>query len=120
MKEQFITFETAKLAKEKGFNEFCKYHFDKNGGRFNSNWNPTKNSQWDDCITQPTQSLLQRWLRETHGLHIHLLFIDNVLGYQSIITSTISNIELFKNKLYFSYEDALEYALQFSLNQIKI
>lgn len=119
MHNELITLETAKLAKEKGFDESCKYHFDKDGGRFNSDWNPTKNSQWNDYITRPTQSLLQRWLREKYGLHIHLLFIDNVLGYQSIITNTISNIELFKSKLYFPYEQALEEALYEALKLIK-
>jgi hypothetical protein len=43
MKEQLITFETAKLAKEKGFMVVHKL---------------------------PTQSLLQKWLREKHNLNI--------------------------------------------------
>lgn len=119
MKDEFITFETAKLAKEKGFDEYCKYHFDQEGARFNNNMNPTKNSEWNNCMTQPTQSLLQRWLREQHGLHIHLYFIDNVLGYQAIITDTVSNIELFESKCFVPYEQALEEGLYEALKLIK-
>jgi len=92
MKDEEIELNTAILAWKKGF--------------------PKK-------LGKITQSLLQRWLRERYGLHIHLLFIDNVLGYQSIITNTISNIELFKSKLYFPYEQALEDGLYKALKLIK-
>jgi len=85
MKEQLITFETAKLAKEKGF--------DKKSGRA---WytdttlaghDPTKLQEslgmlhyWnaDSNIYEAcTQSLLQKWLREKHGIFI---FVEPTLG----------------------------------------
>jgi hypothetical protein len=50
MEDKLISLETAKLAKEKGFNG--------NYGYFNEVW------------MAPTQSLLQRWLREVHNIHI--------------------------------------------------
>lgn len=49
MTDTLISFETAKLAKEKGFAP----EFD-----------------WLNQNTFPTQSLLQKWLREVHDIHI--------------------------------------------------
>lgn len=47
MKEQLITFETAKLAKEKGFRLLVDFE-----------------------SSYPTQSLLQKWLREKHNIDV--------------------------------------------------
>jgi len=54
MKEQLISFETAKLAKEKG----CIYS------------QPKINHDNTIGIQNCTQSLLQKWLREEHQIHI--------------------------------------------------
>jgi len=149
MKDEIITLETAKLAKEKGFNipvsnyinpngvfDCVKpttynddgdnhYDIDQLGGTILQDYNNIKIDiseieTWgcyfnengiEENYSAPTQSLLQRWLREQHGLHIHLYFIDNVLGYQAIITDTVSNIELFESKCFVPYEQALEEGL---------
>ena len=72
MKEQLITFETAKLAKEKGFDvvsdelwvnnytglPWRKWKIDKNQGYHMSSY------------SAPTQSLLQKWLREEKEIGI--------------------------------------------------
>jgi len=54
MEEQYITFEVAQLAKEKGFNF------------------PNKASQNDYLGEYPTQSLLQKWLREVHQIYVDI------------------------------------------------
>lgn len=86
MKEQLISFETAKLAKEEGFNERVKksYSTDKKVyEQHNRTLDLTTpifdtdylekywNSQ--DIFKAPTQSLLQKWLREKQGIHIVLI-----------------------------------------------
>lgn len=81
MKEQLVSFETAKLAKEKGFDWECHsyYHildvyeaqdvkYDKL--KYNSqadNWHRSVYS--DNYWSAPTQSFLQKWLREEHDIH---------------------------------------------------
>lgn len=70
MKEQLISFETAKLTKEKGFDILSYYGYLPNGtltshpdiGDFEKNY------------YAPAQSLLQRWLREVHGIHVEILY----------------------------------------------
>tara|TARA_R110002020_G_scaffold241717_1_gene454947 strand:+ start:1201 stop:1575 length:375 start_codon:yes stop_codon:yes gene_type:complete len=67
MKDELISFETAKLAKEKRFNIFND-SYTKRGTIITSQ---QQARYIEECIyPAPTQSLLQRWLREKHGLHV--------------------------------------------------
>jgi hypothetical protein len=71
MTDQLISFETAILAKEKGFNISCSTYFREN-----------KSTTTNSCMrlgmegikyyAKPTQSLLQKWLREVHNIHINI------------------------------------------------
>ena len=76
MKDELVGFETAKLAKEKGFNWECRflYHSElgwEEGKGVDYNWNSF------DSFSAPTQSLLQRWLREVHEIDIEIELTDN-------------------------------------------
>ena len=67
--EDYVSFETAKLLKEKGFNEICKYEYsvpnvDK-GYVLQRFFKPIKNSELiDDAYTAPTLGMAMKWLRE--------------------------------------------------------
>lgn len=89
MKEQLISFKTAKLAKEKGFEEFCAYYY-------NIKTKTLKIHMYDDnpnvislqtsknaalIISAPTQSLLQKWLRVKHNIHSDSFFNGNNFTY---------------------------------------
>lgn len=74
MKEELVSFQVAKLAKEKGFKNgsISTYHDDgalnihySNGKRVNGDSNMTNG------IEAPTQTLLQRWLREVHKIECY-------------------------------------------------
>ena len=78
MKDELITFKTAKLAKEKGFDWECtngRYLLEgKLKGRIGASV---------DCkeyAKAPTQSLLQRWLREEHSLNIETVCTTYHIG----------------------------------------
>jgi hypothetical protein len=66
MRDKLVEYKTAKLLKEKGFNENCEYSFTKNGTSIHLTWMDI------DC-SQPTQALAQKWLREIHGIHIVII-----------------------------------------------
>lgn len=97
MKEQFVSFETAKLAKEKGFvsggkHSYVQYHTDyvydgdinhpeshKDGDIKETNHQYHSNHVDFDISNEnfsiyemPTQSLLQKWLREEHQIIIDI------------------------------------------------
>lgn len=101
MEDTRINFETAKLAKEKGCNlENCTC-----GG-------------YPDCICYDkriSQSLLSKWLREEHNIHLIAYKNINIDGYDwcFITTDGITNINSYK-----TYEDAYEIGLQEALKLI--
>ena len=121
MKEQLISFETAKLAKEKGFNIPCLFGYGKKEELKTYNKADDFNSYVGTYtqISAPTQSLLQKWLREAHDLYVYCIPNINVLGVWHYVVE-------FKNKAsneisqhYDTYEEALEKGLQEALKLIK-
>ena len=87
MKEQLINFETAKLAKEKGFNVetlhfYCKnrtcdyiktpykYSFEVNANQETLINGEIDNFGYGITWSAPTQSLLQKWLRDVHNIYV--------------------------------------------------
>ena len=76
MEDTLINFETAKLAKEKGFDEKVYREYDKSGYlRCTSKSADVVLGPYDELLKSteypaPTQSLLQRWLREVHNIYV--------------------------------------------------
>ena len=91
MTEEFVTLETAKLLKEKGFKEdiFTFYELDCVEGDmilsetydYSDNFNKK-----DDCFSAPSQYLAQKWLRETKNLHIEISYMYGDYWTYDILT----------------------------------
>jgi hypothetical protein len=113
MEEQLISFETAVLAKEKGFDIKTLYRF--LGEIYRE---VDLNCQlWDNEYYAPTQSLLQKWLREVHGIMISV-DIENDCKYfisLTIISPNSTGDDIWGD--YKTYEEALEEGL---LNGLKL
>lgn len=62
--EDYVSFEIAKLLKEKGFDD-CANSFLENGNMF-----PTCIVRRKEHYPAPTLQMAMKWLREVHGLHI--------------------------------------------------
>ncbi len=125
MKDELVSFETAKLAKEKGFDIST------------SIVNLTVGT--GEVISIPTQSLLQRWLREVHNYNIQIESENGVWCYivktlpskqdrdfadskvcedgDLWLRSEIMNLDWYSQE-YMSYECALEAGLQYTLKII--
>ena len=120
MQEQLITFETAKLAKEKGFNEICKTAYGRNADSLYYGNCTHKNSE-NIFLSAPTQNLLQKWLREVHNIYVEISFNQKYenprFGYIVRTKSTCFHTRDFPYK---TYEEALEIGLQESLKLIEI
>lgn len=70
MIDEIVKFETARLAREKGFpQELGSYHYDHVFDNELTYGRATEQSFSEDMTAAPTQSLLQRWLREKHDIH---------------------------------------------------
>ena len=129
IEEQIISLETAKLANNKGFNAECDYFYNRG-----SNYKLQNDSiirTGDDLIYEaPTQSLLQRWLRELHGVDIHItrnkpsyreyrVEIYKVDDTRTYIHFQINEEKSNGCKWFDDYEEALETALLEALKLIK-
>jgi hypothetical protein len=65
MTEQLIQLDTARLAKEKGFDIRCDYFYNDGSGWKLQNDSLIRTGE-DEFLEAPTQSLLQKWLRDVH------------------------------------------------------
>ena len=122
MEDTRITFETAKLAKEKGFPQEpnrLKIPYYNYKGEFKGDvkdWLRKYLRKEDtsdvESVSAPTQSLLAKWLREEHNIHLIAYKNINIDGYDwcYITTDGITNINSYK-----TYEEAYEIGLQEAL-----
>ena len=143
MKEQLVSFETAKLAKEKGFTEECLHFYCKNkvcdhieepyeySFRVNGNKDSKDNLGYGITWSAPTQSLLQKWLREKHNIIVTSLpYEDEIPECEGEKRQTLWEDETIDCRetpwlreittytYYHSYEKALEIGLQEALRLI--
>lgn len=118
MKEQLISLETAKLAKEKGFWTLCDFihstQFDRPVKR---KYHP---QPFPDVFYEaPTQSLLQKWLRDKYKIHLTITSISQESWQYHITMIGDSLGENYKEDFY-TYEEALEAGLLEALKLIEI
>ena len=121
MKEELIAFDTAKLAKEKGFNIPCNDFYDLYDNPNNKNLSYSLKDNWNDykSYSAPTQSLLQKWLREVHEIYVITRPYKMSDKYKFFVTiSSNEDNPTFENK-FDTYEEALEKGLQKALKLIK-
>ena len=125
MEDIYITFETAKFAKEKGFPQEpnkLKIPYYNYKGEFKGDvkdWLRKYLRKEDtsdvESVSAPTQSLLAKWLREEHNIHLIAYKNINIDGYDwcYITTDGITNINSYK-----TYEEAYEIGLYQALKLI--
>ena len=118
--EEICTYEVCKLAREKGFNERC-YHYYQNGVLESDECFNRYNRGVDSVCSAPTQSLLQRWLREEKGYYVYPFFDNHELKWTWVCREKTGDmwIPLAGETPYFNtYEQALEDALKYSLENL--
>jgi hypothetical protein len=126
MKDELVSFEVAELAKKKGFDWMSYFYED---GEFFYEWLVYEDSQIDvsRVILRPTQSLLQRWLREEYQIIVNSY--ANASGYcwESHYTPERGGTHIADSEFsgpnesgcWNTYEQALEKGLQKALELIK-
>lgn len=68
IEEQYVSFETAKLLKEAGFDVPCLCCYTSDGEKEETHI--PINHNFGSDYSRPTQALAARWLREVHKLHV--------------------------------------------------
>ena len=137
MKEQLITFDTAKLAKEKGFENKTPHKLRRDYynhlGEINGDvteyikaYVANKGLEKYNTIDAPTQSLLQKWLREEHNIYVSVDYlIIEVIDSKGVrfdwsIYNKDESIESKELIGLLTYEEALEKGLQEALKLISL
>ena len=119
--EDYVPFETARLLKEKGFNEECKTYFISDN---EIALIPIKRdfNNHGIYLSAPTLQMAMKWLREVHGLFISIGNDDLDYNWQIIdVKNRTDNLDptcLTESYAgYVTYEDAIEAAIKYCLTQ---
>jgi hypothetical protein len=125
MRDQLVSFETAKLAKEKGFAWNCHWVLYRGTSSVLHKCDAIpmkgKNLESGDYVLQPTQSELQKWLREKHNVDINIIK-DDCVYYDGVYDIIIlkENRSLVETSYFEIYEEGLEKGLLEGLKLIDI
>ena len=135
IEEAYVSFEVAKLLKEKGFDIPCDSYYD----YFSSNvtmyqgyvpefsGNCTNHNGRDnhDVYSRPTQQLAMRWLREEHNIHISVYLFNREKSITKdssytcdIATEKMSSQYGHLRGVWKTYEEACEAAIKYCLENL--
>ena len=122
--EDYVSFETAKLLKEKGFdediarvvNEECEIDY---LGSFQPSLAYLHHT-WYRC---PTLQMVMKWLREVHSLYLDIVtsFSQDGICYTFSCSNTMDLIQGTKGTSYHeyqTYEEACEAAIKYCLENL--
>ena len=133
--EDYISFETAKLLKEKGFDEECRAFYVKSKEcgieLFHAKEPYNYNNNVHPCTSAPTLQMAMKWLREVQALNIYARGVwkdvevqygdwePAVVGYEwfveSLIDDTYSKTSI---EPFLTYEEACEAAIKYCLENL--
>ena len=137
--EDYVSYEVAKLLKEKGFNEYCPESY----FMMDKTLKKSGFSEWEKVneIKAPTQSRAMKWLREVHNIDIVIDAAVGMLGvkvYVPLISTykplkdAPSKVHQIKRGIYYkddkgaipalqysdSYEEAVETTIKYCLENL--
>ena len=124
--EDYVSFETAKLLKEKGFNEPCRGNYywgfdDKDNSivEFGEWTAQAYNNDFEDeafICSAPTLQMAMKWLREKHKMFIrviqsHIAYCTCEIYYEMVKYYNF-------RESFASYEEACEAAIKYCLENL--
>lgn len=123
--EDYVSFETAKLLKEKGFDVYVSSFYNNEGGfnRKEADWN------WNNgpYYSAPTLQMAMKWLRKIHHYYIQVMLdswaCGGHSGYYVVIQKTDSDFEMMLadkiDKVFYDEpEEACESAIKYCLENL--
>jgi hypothetical protein len=100
MKEQLLSFETAKLAEEKGVDLYSEDYYIISTGKFETSLSGVYNNK--TIVKAYTQSLLQKWLRDKHKIEV--LVYCNASGWMWELNKAM-NIDWFSGGTFIKFSE---------------
>ena len=130
MTEDYVSFETAKLLKEKGFDEECCPWYGSDGNIHETGCKMKNSDCALDSMMAPTLQMAMKWLREKYNQHINIQALHNVALHRIQYYVEIQNLNepIEKGILQEfcghgchsarTYEEACEYAIKYCLEKL--
>lgn len=131
--EDYVSFETAKLLKEKGFDEKCFALYDPNKELIQCGimLNNTQVERVKGSYSAPTLQMAMKWLREEYNVEIsiephtrkantlnyHFIYWDNSV-FHNPYSEGYPEYHPFYGKTWISYEEATEAAIKYCLTNL--
>ena len=121
--EDYVSFEIAKLLKEKGFDGECDlfYRTDEPKSIIHEASKIAYSQGIDDeCVITPTLQMAMKWLRKEHNLSIEPYYTHKQ-GYKFAVQEIPTAISLWMDlpdELYSTYEEACETAIKYCLENL--
>lgn len=121
--EDYVSFEIAKLLKDKGFySEDCFTFYKENGETgFLQTFGDIADYDSGTCVIAPTLQMAMKWLREVHDIFIKLEFnVDEDIQWHPSLALIKGNKYIHTNELqwYDTYEQAVEAACIYVLKSL--
>ena len=117
--EDYISFETAKLLKEKGFDGECSRFYMPNG---HGRWKHEHYHDFDisDRIECPTLQMAMKWLREVHKIEVRVIYDNDKFSWYGACNpmNELSQILLGFNCESNSYEETCESGIKYCLENL--
>lgn len=122
IKEAYCSFEVAKLLKEKGFNEPCRAVYEEEILRINTLCD-YYNSELSSYVCALTHQMAMKWLREVYGLSVEIFSIKGTSNvcpvfWKGNVVKLLTQDRVFSGELVGSYEEAVEAALKYCLENL--
>lgn len=122
IKEDYVSFEVAKLLKENGFDEPVMYHFTPDGTQ-----RKFQQAFYKDDVAQPTLQMAMKWLRKNYRINVviytEISAIQEVVHYHYCIESLIPPIigkrnEIYSDEFWYTYEESCDSAIKYCLTNL--
>ena len=123
IKEDYCSYEVAKILKEKAFNESC-YTCYVEKEIFHYDYSSTNYELIDGIISCPTIQMVMKWLREEKNIfiviepHAYDYINEKNKSYECSLWIGDNYYEYIESKDYPSYKEAVEAALKYCLENL--
>ena len=120
--EDYVSFEIAKLLKEKGFNEGCRSRYGSAGSFSYEKYEiEASGCEMHNAILAPTLQMAMKWLREVHHIALNIGWgeiLEDKFQWWCIILNQKDGSIFRESEYSATYEEAVELAIKYCLEHL--
>ena len=120
IEEAYVSFETAKLLKEKGFKEITQGYINADQEIYMCPFQQGVYELSDKRYPYPTLQMAMRWLREVHDIKVNVFYNNSTYTIEYFEPNTQTGVGkfVFIGDGYHTYEQACETAIKYCLENL--